>query len=387
MINKYFKNYTEEIYNKEENYSKIIKKVKGEEKMKLTMKKILITVSTVIIVIFSGIQANTIYAKIKWNIDFKEFSTIDIVKQTTSLDEASTNGYGEILENEYLQADGVSLKIDSILITDDTFEAKVTFKFNEEIEVNTDTFNYGFIVYDEDKNVYAISERQTFSGEDSKIDFVYEELGISYDKNNIFNTALNDNMSTSNIDVDAQARTLQSQIVITANDAFPESKKIYIRIFDIGYTMVDIQKNDEEFDIATIEDFELSLAKREFEIILPEKFYERETIELKLETPIPVIEIEQLSVTETGLTLIFKSEDYYNGIMATKDVNNSLEEIKNMLSITNTTNEQFNILNQFSTANDFEVKILYDICKEDLENDLFLNININGQSYTSKLLK
>ena len=50
---------------------------------------------------------------------------------------------------------------------------------------------------------------------------------------------------------------------------FPRSKKIYIRVFDLGYSMTQV---DEENNYQA-EDFSITNAEWIFEIDLPEKFY------------------------------------------------------------------------------------------------------------------
>ena len=48
---------------------------------------------------------------------------------------------------------------------------------------------------------------------------------------------------------------------------------------------------------------------------------DRKTVELKLESEIPGIEIQKLTLTETGMVLKFKSEEYLELISAGKDMN------------------------------------------------------------------
>ena len=51
----------------------------------------------------------------------------------------------------YITQDGISVKVDSLMITDDYLEAKINFKFVDNIEVNSETFGFGYAVYDDEK--------------------------------------------------------------------------------------------------------------------------------------------------------------------------------------------------------------------------------------------
>ena len=54
---------------------------------------------------------------------------------------------------DYLMQDGIGIKINSIILTDDCLDFDITFKFNEEINVDFKNFSFGYAVYDENKNI------------------------------------------------------------------------------------------------------------------------------------------------------------------------------------------------------------------------------------------
>lgn len=70
MINGIFKNYLENEFNASSNYEKIL--LKEKRKSNYT-KKILNTVATLLVIAVTGLMSTQIYAKIKWNIEFKEY--------------------------------------------------------------------------------------------------------------------------------------------------------------------------------------------------------------------------------------------------------------------------------------------------------------------------
>ncbi len=71
--------------------------------------------------------------------------------------------------------------------------------------------------------------------------------------------------------------------------------------------MVELGDINGQKEIINAEDFQLSKAEWNFEIDVPDKFYERQTIELKPKNEIPGIEISKISLTEAGMKLRFTS--------------------------------------------------------------------------------
>ena len=68
-------------------------------------------------------------------------------------------------DNFYIYKNDIGIKIDTLILTNDYFKINVNFKLPEDIELNTQTFRYGFAVYDENGNIYGIQERMLFKDE------------------------------------------------------------------------------------------------------------------------------------------------------------------------------------------------------------------------------
>lgn len=363
MINEAMKEYAEKIHDKEKNYNKILSKWKGVSNMKITIKKIINIAAVFIIVIFIGTISTRIYAKIQWDIQFKEYQNRQVGEGKGTLELAKENGYAEILDMDYLTQDGISVKVDSLLITDDCFDANISFKFAEDIKVDSRFFSYGYAIYDENNNVYSIFTRMHMNSKDNfdyTTAFMLKEIKGDYDKKHIYSEILSDSGNLGIIEANSEDRTITTNFTVRAKDSFPKSKKIYIRIFDLGYTMVDTSEKDGITKIESTEDFVLSDAEWRFEIDVPDKFYERDTIELKLEKDIPELEIEKITLTEVGLVVNFKS--------------NGEGKVYQELSV-GTTGEKEGF------------KITYDAGKVDLNKKLFINFKINDIQYTSELIE
>lgn len=370
MINQDFKEYMEKMNNMETNYKKIISKEKGVVNMK---KKILNIAAVFLAVVIVGVASTQIYAKIQWDIQFKEYQNREVMEARASIE--------ELVNMEYVKQDGISCKVDSIILTDDSFDANISFKFDEDKVVNSQTFGYGYAIYDENKNIYQIFSRMHLDDSqkfDTTVPFIYKELGIDYNKKDIYAGILADSSSLRCVESTAENKTLVTNLNLRATDSFPISKKLYIRIFDLGYVMVDSQTK-------TTENFTLSDAEWFFEIDVPENLNDRKTVELKLEKEIPGIEIEKLTLTETGMVLKFKSEEYLDLIASGKDMNGNefLEACRNKLNITDGEGKVYQELGAGTTGTDRGFKITLDAYKKDLDKKLFLNYN----GYTSELVE
>lgn len=379
--------YLDEIHNQDKNYEKILLKMKGVMHMK---RKILNMAAIFVVVLLVGATSSSLYAKIKWNIAFEEYQNRPVGEAKGNLDEVRESDYAEVLNMDYVTQDGIGVKVDSILLTDDCLDANISFQFAEEKEVNSQTFCYGFAVYDENKNIYGIFARTRVGDKkDKTTPFIYQELGIKYDKNDVFAVQLDESAGTGLIEVNETDRIIRNNINIRAKDAFPQSKKIYIQIFDLGYDMYDMSSiNEKKHTIDTKESFDLTDAKWLFEIDVPEKFYERNTIELKLDKEIPDFEIEKATISQTGLMLIFKSRAYRDLITNGKDMTGK-EFTDSMNAMFHITNGEGKVYQEISggTRGEESYKMTFDAGTKDWEKKLFVNFTIDGKTYTSELVE
>ena len=387
MQNKVYADFSKEKFNEDKNYQAILSKVKEEKAMK--KRRMLNIAAILVVVIMIGCMAPSIYAKRQWDIQFKEYQSRPIGEAKGNLEEARESDYAEVLNMDYLVQDGIGIKVEALLLTDDCFDAKVKIRFPEDKEVNSDSFRFGFVVYDENKNIYAVCPVMNYEAKRDYITpFIYEELDVKYNKHDIYALALNDSYGIEKTEVNTEERTITSNINIRARDSFPQSKKIYIRIFDLGYDMYDLDSvNLDTHTIAEVEQFNISDARWIFEIDVPDKFYERNTFELKLAQEIPGFELEKATLTETSLVLRFKSQDYLDLIMAGKDMASGFSEaMQAMLNITDGTGKMYQDIGG-GTRGEGSYKMTLDAGKQDLEKKLFVNFTVNGKTYTSELVE
>lgn len=386
MINKTLKEHLENEYSKEKNYQKILYKEKKVVSMK---RKILNIAAIFLVIIVAGVLSTNIYAEIQWNKEFDVYKNLPSVRTKGTLAEIKEDGYAEVIDTDYITQDGISIKVNEMLLTDDVLDIDLTFKFDENVNVDYDRFDFAYSIYDENKNVYAVSSRMHL-GENIKVDntarYLYEELGIKYDKKNITALQLVNSSSKGIESTDKENRTIDMNITLRAKDKFPQSKKLYIRIFDLGYSVMETDADTRK--ITNMKDYKLSESKWNFEITVPDKFYERNTKELKLESQIPGIEFKNITITDTSLNLTFKSEEYDELIKIGKDMepNDFAEMRDNILYISNKTGNRYNEINIGTTGNEKEYKMTLDVGMKYLD-DLYVNYLDNGIPYRVKLIE
>ena len=392
MKNRHYEEFAKDKFDKEKNYDAIISKIKEGSPMKNKSKKhkILNIAAIFIVTIVVASLAPSIYAKIQWNIQFKEYQNREYETGSGTIKEAEESGYGQEVDMEYITQDGIGVKVDSIMITDDYFKANINFKFAEGIEVNSNTFAFGIAVYDEQKKVYGISTRMHL-GTKQKYDYyttnMYKEIGIEYNKKDVYAIQLSDEKQGGIVSVDEENRNIISKVEMKSSKGFPKSKKLYIRVFDLGYFMANIDRNNPKNNVA--ESFTISNAEWHFEIDVPDKFYERQTTELKLKEAIPGVEIEKMAVSEVGLVIRAKIEGLNDIVFSGKDMTS--EEWQKVRNETiNITDGEGNIYyeNSMGTLQEKDWFALnYSINKNTLKKGLFLNVKINGKQYSSELIK
>lgn len=389
MKNERYERFSKEKFNLNKNYEAIMTKVKEGKAMKKNKntqyKKILNIAAVILVVVLVGSIAPRIYAKIQWDIKFKEYQNREFETGQGTIKEAMASGYNEEIDMDYVTQDGIRVKVDSLMITDDYLEANINFEFEDDIKVNSETFGFGYAIYDDQKNIYGVFTRMHL-GSNEKRDYytpyMYQEIGVEYNKNDIYAIQLNDTAGTENIS--AIDRNIISKIKMGSTKGFPKSKKLYIRVFDLGYHMVDVHTDGTP---NIMENFTISDAEWIFEIDVPDKFYERQTTELKLKDEIPGVEIEKITVTEVGLIIKAKIEGY--GVQLE---NNGIQEWQKLRNETiNITDEEGNIyyentIGMVQLGKD-TVRMNFEINKNMLSKKLFLNVKVNGQQYSSELIE
>lgn len=391
MENRILKEYIETIHNPDENFEKILLKRKGERTMK---KKIWNMVAIFVVILVIGATSSEIYAKRQWDIEFKEYQNREYEYAIATVKEAAENGYMEKVDMDYVVQNGIGVKIGSLIITDDHFESTVSFELPDDVEVDSQNFSFGYAIYDEENHVYGFSNRMRFANAKEKhqydgsyLTFLYKELGVEYDKKDIFATEYNSAAQRSNIS--AKDGTIVSQISMESVKGFPKSQKIYIRVFDLGYSMVEFEKSDGKIKKTDAEDFTISGdAEWIFEINVPEKMYQRQSVELQVKENIPEFETEKITISETKLVVqgTLKGLDTFfeSGIDA--ESSDWLERLNDKIYVTDGKGNRYNHLGFGSSMSKNGFSVDFAISKNELENQLFLHIQNDGQEYVSELI-
>lgn len=133
----------------------------------------------------------------------------------------------------------------------------------------------------------------------------------------------------------------------------------------------------------------MSKAKWNLEIEVPKKFYERNTTELTTKNNIPGIDIENILISETGMTIKFKSKEYDKIVKSGIDMEaeNFQKQISEILSITDKEGNTYKVSNNGTTQEKYEYKLSIDAGINDFTKKLYINYNYNGTKYTEELIE
>ena len=273
---------------------------------KSNFKKILNIAAVILVVSLSIMYSPQIYAKIKWEIEYKEFENRDRSYGYSSVREAMENGYEENIDMEYIYKEGVGLKVGNIMISDNDACITIKIKIDESIPVATNQpLSYGYAIYDENNNIYEVYEPIELGNAKNLTYFkkLYRELGIKYNEYNVAAIQLADSASSGGL-IKVKDREITTQINLTSSKGFPKSKKLYIRVFDIFDMLIETEKDENGRNkVIAYEKLQISDNEWIFEIDVPEKFYERENIEFKLAEDITGINLVKVVVTDTKMSV------------------------------------------------------------------------------------
>lgn len=382
LESKLLKNYLNEKYSKENNYYEILQKVKGSGNMK--KRKILNIAAILLIVIMLGALTPSIYAKIQWNIEYQEYENRPINYGSATINEAIQE-YEKNIQMDYIYKNDIGIKIDSLILTNDYFKINVNFKLPEDIELNTQTFRYGFAVYDENGNIYGIQERMLFK--DEKVPYwekLYKELGINYDKKDVFAVQLKDSSGMGVIT--SQKGNIIAYTQMTSNKGFPKSKKLYIRIFDIGYDLMEL--NEEKTQMLSAQNVNITNDEWIIELNIPEEFYTRQSINLKLANEVEGLKISKAELTKTALVMKVEQDGLRKAVMDGRNL--SEEEFTNKINeaihIEDEQGNTYNYTNLSTTENPEEIQLKFSLSTKDISKRLYLCVKINEKDYKVELI-
>lgn len=363
--NKVFQEFLQNTYDKDKNYKSILSKTKGGINMK---KKILNIAAIVVIIIGLGILTPKIYAKIAFNIDYKKYQERQISRENIAIKESTSNGFAENIDMDYVYKDGVGVKIDSLMLTSDYLGIDVDIVLSEDVieERTSQRFTelvHGFAVYDENNNVYCINE-ELHDGDLTYWKKLYKELNIKSD-------VIVDISNTSGHGLkEVKGKTAISSINAKSINGFPESKKLFVRVFQLGYTSYNRTPPSVEYKAISDNEWQ-------FEINLPEKFYERSDIELKLSKEVEGIKLNKATVTETSLTMKVEIEGLSDYIPQIRNEENAGELLEDIVYITDEDDNVY-IAPNIGSGKENEQELRFGIGKKQLNKKLFLHINLNN---------
>lgn len=313
-MNRILNEYLKKVNNEKENLIAVKSRLSKNTHKK---SKIINIVAIILFVILLGNFSPKIYGKFQQNVKYREYIRRDYVSGKGEI----ATAYSEKIGMDYVFQNNIGVKIDSIIMTDDSFKANINFKLPEEMRpdklIETDSenatvfYSFGYAIYDEENNILGCSTRLNPTNPSAYRDYfkyLYKELGIKYDVNNVMGLSLANATGCGMVEKDDEKIILNLEL--NSLKGFPNSKKIYIRIFDIGYVVYKYKANGE---FSQSNNFEWI-----FEIETPDKFLKRETINLVLLDEIPRLKISKFTISETGMILKGQKKDIVQTMAARK---------------------------------------------------------------------
>ena len=322
MDNKFMDYLINNEYSMQDNYSIIMKKIHNHNNQ-YYIKAVAASILLFVIVSFIG---NEIYAKIQWNIQYKEYLNVDRGVTSLSVKESESSGNLVKIDDQYNYKNNIGLKIDNLFISDDELELDVFIDLSKIDNFRSDTLGFGYIIYDENNSIIGAYTRRGW--EYSKFNSLkkcfstnyfkkfMKEKNISYKEHDLVKL-MNYNSCSEKLIESTNKIVTQRILISSENRKIPKSQKIYIRIFDLGYAVSDSKTLDyEDFELCKNEEWN-------YDIIIPDKIYSRDNLFLMVENTTSKAKITTASVSESRLIIEF------NGFESTEEYNKFVESNDN----------------------------------------------------------
>lgn len=367
MINNEFANSFNSHFDIKQNHSKIIEKINNHDKKEKYAK--IISIACLCITILAG-TSNNLYAKRKWDIEYKNFSKRPIVKTETTLLES--NNYSINTSNiDYIYHNNIGIKIDSISLTRDYLKLKININIENFQNIDSEKIKFGYAIYDENHNLYGVSDRLSYSNKkEPYLKKLSKELNLKYNQSKSTPTILE--TSSSQEIIYSNNGNIISELNLSSYKNFPNSEKLHIRIFDLGFSLVEWKEpTDEILTIAESEDFKLSDYEWQFTLNLPESFKNKTSIPVTFSEEIDGFQLQKAILSETALTI----ELYHNfGIINSIPEKISISDDKGNIYYLGTGKSDDNL-----------IQTLINITPETFKNKVFITFDIPEHNIYKKV--
>lgn len=250
------------------------------------IRRIVAAVVTICLITVGGTQAKNLM------VEYENRNATYIVE---SISDAIENGYVENLNMDYIYSDGVGFKVDSLIMSDSDIDIQFNFDISDEVNLDVPYMQYAYILYNENNEIYYI--------------------GGSYNNNFLLKFRWEKGIKLVNGEIPTYWSSSHSQYLtytknnvvvnesITAKDSFPKAKRLFVRVYGIGY------EDDETSKYKKITD-----SVWDVEIDIPEKFYSATRIEYEFAEDVSGVNLQQCFVTDTSM--VFSA--YIKGINGKK---------------------------------------------------------------------
>lgn len=355
--NKIFNKYLENEYNKDTIYNKIHLKIESRNIFKKKFVNSLVSIFVIVLFVTTG---SAIYAKKNWDKEYNEYINRQI-NATKATINTEVHDNVQNLSMDYVFKDNLGIKVNSLSLTEYNCQLDIDFKVPEKYKNNFKAFEFGFAIYDNENNIYVVDERTKFGAGE----FLYyekklcKELGLKYDSKKGLPRNLTTGIKLNPLLIADENYVMRLEL--NSKQSLPKTNKLYIRIFDVGYTLSEqFIKENSEIEINNAEDFVLSNSEWQFEIEIPDKFYNRNYTDLKFSENIEGIHVNSIKLSSEGNLIINLRTNY---------------SVSDIVAYTYISDEDGNIYTLSNIYDSSQMELLFKINAEDVTNKkLYFNI-------------
>lgn len=254
---------------------------------------------------------------------------------------------------DYVYSDGIGLRIPSLFMSDNNIGIKFDFKSDKELDYNDKSFDFTYILYNENNEVYYENP-----GTNKSL------VGRFYKENNIKKRIPELIKHSSFYEQGVITKTKNNIVlncVMTAQDYFPRAKKLYLLVYGIGY-----------YTNENLHYKPYSHSNWKIELDIPERFYNEEIVKYKLKEDTEDVKIERSVISSTSMTMVATIDE----------INAPIENYQDKLYLTDENNNIYRTISMtynYNGENINKFSAQFSINKSMLPKRLYLHINRYGK--------
>ena len=149
-----------------------------------------------------------------------------------------------------------------------------------------------------------------------------------------------------------------------------------------------MELNEEKTQMLSAQNVNITNDEWIIELNIPEEFYTRQSINLKLANEVEGLKISKAELTKTALVMKVEQEGLRKAVMDGRNLSEEefTDKINKAIHIEDEQGNTYNYTNLSTTENPEEIQLKFSLSQKDISKKLYLCVKINGKDYKVELI-